>query len=416
VAKTLHFQPRNNLLAERTARTVLESGVLESGLWLKRLWEHAPDAMALSDASGTVLAANPAYYELYGYGPDEVLGKNFALIFPSEQRATAQAQYEEVFNSATPPSVPRSIVRSKAGLERVVESRVVFVEEGAERKAMLSTIRDVTDEVDARRLAERVQADLRTLLFSLSHDVKSPLSVIKGHAQVLRRLMMRNGAAPSRERLGETLLQIEANALRVAELVDELVEVATLDEGASLPLCPTQTDLMDVVREAVGRYRRLADRHSLVIDASAASVPGMWDGRRLMRVVDNLLGNAIKYSPEGGVITIRVASDHGSSLGPEPERCTESARPKLPGVVLCVEDTGIGIAPDDLPHVFDRFQRGSNVPGTVVGSGIGLTSVEQIVHQHGGHIDISSNVGAGTKVAVWLPLQRPDGEQRVVST
>lgn len=203
---------------------------------------------------------------------------------------------------------------------------------------------------------------------------------------------------------------------RVAELVDELVEVATLDEGASLPLRPSRIDLMDVVREAVGQYRRLADRHSLVIDARAESVPGMWDGRRLTRVVDNLLGNAIKYSPEGGVVTIRVASDDGSSLGPEPEQCTGSSRPKLPGVILCVEDTGIGIAPEDLPHVFDRFQRGSNVPGTVVGSGIGLTSVEQIVHQHGGHIDISSNVGAGTKVAVWLPLQQPDREERVVST
>jgi signal transduction histidine kinase len=172
---------------------------------------------------------------------------------------------------------------------------------------------------------------------------------------------------------------------------------------------------MDVVREAVGQYRRLTDRHSLVIDASE-SVPGMWDGRRLMRVVDNLLGNAIKYSPGGGVVTIRVASDNGLHIGPEPERCTESSTPKLPGVVLCVEDTGIGIAPDDLLHVFDRFQRGSNVPGTVVGSGIGLTSVEQIVHQHGGHIDISSNVGAGTRVAVWLPLQQPHDEERIVST
>lgn len=367
--------------------------------------------MALSDASGTVLAANPAYYELYGYGPDEVLGKNFTLIVPHERRATAQVQYQEAFSGVEAPPRSRAIVRNKAGLERVVESRVVFVEERGERKAMLSIIRDVTDEVDARRLAERVQAELPSFLFSLSHDVKSPLSVIKGHAQVLRRLMMRNDAAPSRERLDETLLQIEANAARVAELVDELVEVATLDEGASLPLRPTQVDLIDVVREAVGRYRRLAERHSLVIDASAESVPGTWDGRRLMRVVDNLVGNAIKYSPEGGVITIRVASHDGSSDGPESPGCTGSSRRTLPGVVLCVEDTGIGIAPQDLPHVFDRFRRGSNVPGTVVGSGIGLTSVEQIVQQHGGHIDISSNVGAGTRVAVWLPLHRSDVEE-----
>jgi signal transduction histidine kinase len=277
---------------------------------------------------------------------------------------------------------------------------------------MLSIIRDVTDEIAARHLAERAQTDLLTLLLSLSHDVKSPLSVIKGHAQVLRRLMMRNGAAPSRERLGETLLQIEANALRVAELVDELVDVATLDDGASLPLRPSRIDLMDVVRETVGRYRRLADRHTLVIEATAESVLGTWDARRLMRVVDNLVGNAIKYSPEGGDITIRVATGDEPQVGPESEQSTESSNRALPGVVLRVQDNGIGIAPDDLPHVFDRFRRGSNVPGMVVGSGIGLTSVEQIVHQHGGRIDISSKVGAGTTVTVWLPRHQPDYEER----
>jgi PAS domain S-box-containing protein len=367
--------------------------------------------MALSDASGTVLAANPAYYELYGYAPDEVLGRSFALIFPSEQRAAAQAQYEEVFNRQTPPEVPRSIVRNKAGADRVVESRVIFVEQRGERKAMLSIIRDVTDEVSARRLAERAQADVRTLLLSLSHDVKSPLSVIKGHAQVLRRLMTRRGSTVFLERVGETLLQIETNALRVAELLDELVEVATLDERAAVPLHLSEVDLISVVRETVERYRRLVDRHTIVIDAYAESVPGIWDGRRLMRVVDNLVGNAIKYSPEGGVITIRVASGDAMQDRSNSEPLAESKR-ALPGVVLCVEDTGIGIAPDDLPHVFDRFHRGSNVPGTVVGSGIGLTSVEQIVHQHAGHIDISSKVGAGTRVAVWLPLQPSDLEER----
>jgi signal transduction histidine kinase len=159
-------------------------------------------------------------------------------------------------------------------------------------------------------------------------------------------------------------------------------------------LHPTDVDLIGLVRETVDRYRRLADRHTFAIEAKAESLPGIWDGRRLMRVVDNLVGNAIKYSPEGGVVRIRIGSSDGRQA-------------EVPGVVLCVEDSGIGIAPDDLPHVFDRFRRGSNVPQRVVGSGIGLTSVEQIVHQHGGHIDISSNVGAGTTVAVWLPLRQP---------
>src|SRR5579864_8522591 len=107
--------------------------------------------MALSDAAGIVLAANPAYYELYGYRPEEVLGKSFALIFPADERAVAEAQYHEIFSSELPPSAVQSTVRSKGGVERVVESRVSFVDEGGQRKAMLSIIRDISDEVAARQ-------------------------------------------------------------------------------------------------------------------------------------------------------------------------------------------------------------------------------------------------------------------------
>src|SRR5438270_411564 len=90
--------------------------------WLRDLWEHTSDAMALSDAAGIVLAANPAYYRLYGYGPEDVLGASFALIFPREQREWAEAQYAEMFHGDQPPVV-RSTVRSKDGREHVVESR-----------------------------------------------------------------------------------------------------------------------------------------------------------------------------------------------------------------------------------------------------------------------------------------------------
>jgi PAS domain S-box-containing protein len=376
---------------------------------LRLLWEQTSDALALSDEAGIVLAANPAYHQLYGYGPDEVLGKSFAVIFPSEQRATAEAQYQEVFRSAVPPPVVQSTVRSKDGLERVVEARVSFVEEHGQRSAMLSMIRDVTEEVAARREAARAQRDLRAFLFSLSHDIKSPLAVIKGHAQVLRRQSARSAEPPSLERLADGLAQIEASALRVADLVDELVEVATMHEGDSVPLHPSHLDLVSIVRDTVDRHRQLAEQHQLVLEAGADSLPGLWDGPRLVRVLDNLLGNAIKYSPGGGLITVRVAIGRRpttqTAAAPASTTCTHDSS-ACEGVLLSVEDNGIGIAPDDLPHVFERFHRGGNVPEAVVGSGIGLTSVEQIVQQHGGTIDLSSSLGSGTRVTVWLPMRQ----------
>jgi signal transduction histidine kinase len=277
---------------------------------------------------------------------------------------------------------------------------------------MLSIVRDVTDEVTARRAAARAEHDLRTLLFSLSHDIKSPLAVIKGHTQVLRRHIVPRASAPPLDRLTDGLAQIEASALRVAGLVDELVEVATLQEGASLPLHLASVDLVAVVRETIERHQRLADRHQLVADLAVDSLRGLWDAPRLVRVLDNLLGNAIKYSPAGGLITVRVrpgAPPQGpAAAGWAPEADRDSVR-RCPGVLVSVEDHGIGIDDHDLAHVFDRFRRGGNVPDTVLGSGIGLTSVEQIVHQHGGTVDIASRVGAGTTVTVWLPLRHEDG-------
>ena len=384
-------------------QSVLGPSVLDGHQWLQVLWEQTSDAMALSDEAGIVLAANPAYSRLYGYSRDEVLGKSFALIFPKELRATAEADYESTFTTAEPLPVVQSSVRTKDGLERIVEVRVSFVEEGGHRKAMLSIIRDVTEEVAARRQAALAKAELQAFLFSLSHDIKSPLAVIKGHAQVLRRRFARRAEPPSVERLVDGLAQIEASAVRVAGLVDDLVEVATVQDGESMPLHRSEVDLVPLVHETIERHERLADQHEFRLAANPESVVGFWDGPRLGRVLDNLLGNAIKYSPEGGVISIHVRL--GASPIAEPHgiaRADESdARP---GVLLSVEDNGIGIAAEDLPHVFDRFRRGGNVPETVVGTGIGLTSVAQIVHQHGGTIDISSGLGQGTRVTVWLPL------------
>jgi PAS domain S-box-containing protein len=388
------------------AQRVLGVGVLDGHEWLHLVWEQTSDAMALSNAEGIVLAANPAYYRLYGYGPDEVIGKSFAVIFPSERRATAEVEYLDVFRSDHTPPPVQSMVRSKDGRDHVVDVRVSFVEEHGHREAMLSIIRDITEELSARTEATHAQHELRALVFSLSHDIKSPLAVIKGHAQVLRRQIARNTELRPLERLVESLAQIEASALRVAGLIDDLVEVATLQDGQPLPLQCSELDLVSLARETVERHERRADQHQFVIRAESESIHGFWDGPRLTRVLDNLLDNAIKYSPEGGVITVTVClrrRPRQSAPADANQTPRQSGCWRQDGVLLVVEDTGIGIADEDLPHVFDRFRRGGNVPDAVVGRGIGLTTVAQIVHQHGGTVDLQSSIGSGTRALVWLP-------------
>jgi signal transduction histidine kinase len=125
------------------------------------------------------------------------------------------------------------------------------------------------------------------------------------------------------------------------------------------------------------------------VDAAVPEIVGDWDDVRLQRAFSNLLDNAIKYSPRGGDVTITL--DTGSPDGPACARAT-------------VTDQGIGIPEVDLPHVFGRFYRASNVTSHIAGSGIGLSGVKQIVEQHGGSVEVKSEEGSGTSVTVLLPL------------
>src|SRR5688572_5124042 len=114
---------------------------------LLAVWEHSADAMSLSDPQGIVLAANPAYYELYGYSAEEVIGHSFSIIFPPEAQESAVEQYKEIFNMEGIPSTYESPVSRVDGTIRIVESRIGYIYHDGKRTAMLSIIRDITERV-----------------------------------------------------------------------------------------------------------------------------------------------------------------------------------------------------------------------------------------------------------------------------
>ncbi len=135
VDNTTHFSEK------RTAEDILR----DQGLLYRAVFEATSDAMAISTADGTVIAANPAYYRLYGYSPQEVLGQNFALIFPEEQRAYAQELYSYMFHSPVISPAVESTVRRAEGTELFVETHYSFITHNGERVAMISFIRDITE-------------------------------------------------------------------------------------------------------------------------------------------------------------------------------------------------------------------------------------------------------------------------------
>ncbi|HKX37033.1 MAG TPA: ATP-binding protein, partial [Burkholderiales bacterium] len=142
-----------------------------------------------------------------------------------------------------------------------------------------------------------------------------------------------------------------------------------------------------LVRQVVLEWQHTTGRHRIVIDGPD-ELPVEVDGARLQRAVENILGNAIKYSPDGGEVRVRLEARGDEAL-------------------LSVSDAGIGIPPEDLERVFARFERGGNVAGRFSGTGIGLAAARQIVEQHGGTLTVESELGKGStftiKISRWKP-------------
>lgn len=244
--------------------------------------------------------------------------------------------------------------------------------------------------VENARLYREAQDAIKTrdeFLYSISHDLKNPLSAVKGYAQLLRarvdKLVFEE--AP---KVVEGLKAIDAAATRMVGQIEELLDLARLQMGKPLELRRFPTDLVALAAAAVEEYAQTAPQHAVTLVTELNSLAGEWDPTRLQRVLGNLLANAIKYSPNGGEVTVRLAEEADSSQR---------------WAVLSVADRGIGIPAADLPHVFERYRRAENV-GTIGGSGIGLSSVRQIVEQHGGSVRVESREGEGATFTVRLPL------------
>jgi signal transduction histidine kinase len=242
---------------------------------------------------------------------------------------------------------------------------------------------EVTGEVLARREAEQTILLRDEFLASASHDLKTPLTAILGRTQLLQRHLARSG--PPDPKLASGLAAIREVAAQMAAQIDELQDVARLRTGQALDLNLAHVDLSEPVRAAADRLRDQATGHPLDVVAEPGLVAEV-DPTRLGRVLDNLLGNAVKYSPAGSEVTLHLGRDGDEA-------------------VLTVRDRGIGIPAADLPRIFERYHRGANA-SRFVGAGIGLAGARRIVEQHGGAIAAESVEGEGSVFTVRLPLVR----------
>lgn len=274
----------------------------------------------------------------------------------------------------------------------------LFVEEDldlalllADQTAVLLESRRLADEAArAEALAETSRAK-DELLASISHDLRNPLAAIRGTAQVLRRRLQRD-AAIEPDRLDAGLAGIEGAAGQMASMVDQVLDYARLQMARPLELEKRPLDLVEVARRVAAGASNVSERHRIRVEASVATLVGQWDASRVERVIQNLVENARKYSPEGGEVVLRVwREDHWA--------------------VLSVADQGIGIPTAEVSQIFERFHRASNARGVIPGTGIGLASGRQILEQHGGRLEAASEEGQGSTFTLRLPLDAPTSDE-----
>jgi two-component system OmpR family sensor kinase len=252
----------------------------------------------------------------------------------------------------------------------------------ADQAAVILESRALIDEaarVQAREEVTRLKEDF---LSAAAHDLKTPLTTIVAQTQLLERRAMRDPNAPTDIASVRKLLK---EIQRLKTLVLELLDAARAEQG-KLVGERVEVDLTAAAQETCARHA--SDRHPCTVEA-AGPIVGTYDSNRILQLLENLVENAVKYSPEGGPVRVKLWLEGGWNH-------------------ITVADAGIGIPTDDLPSIFERFHRGTNVDDRqFAGMGLGLFICRGIAEQHGGRISVSSTPGGGTTFHIELPSAIP---------
>jgi signal transduction histidine kinase len=335
-----------------------------------------PDPVVVVDASGRVEMANPAAQRLLGVhsrdgGAPMVWQPPGDLVTLLQEAIREQRAY-------LPDGFHRAIRLASPGREQFFLPRILPI---ATPSGVTLGAAVLLQDVTRFRLLDQVKSDL---VATVSHELKTPLTSIR----LALHLLLEETVGPLTPKQTELLVDARDNGERLLRMVNNLLDLTRLEKGKS-PLELHSEDPKALVRSAVDAIRPRANDKGVALETELPEeLPQVSaDAQQIAHVLGNLLDNALTYTPAGGRITVSAATDNGV-------------------VTLAVADTGIGIAPEYLPHVFNKFFR---IPGHSAesGSGLGLAIVQEVVTAHGGSVSCESQPGEGSVFRVMLPVSKP---------
>jgi len=348
---------------------------------LAAVLESSADGIFILDPRLRFLGFNRACARMTGYGADEAIGQEHAQVIRWLRREPGLG-LEEAVAGGWPLSPQATLYVEGDLLKRGGEPLSVGItyapalSPDGKLRSIVGNLRDITK----FREAEEVKS---TFISIISHELRTPVALIKGYVGTLRREDAHWDPAVVRD----SLAVIEEESDRLAQLIDDLLDASRLQAGG-LALQRSDVALDQLATRLVERFRTQTTRHEfdLAFPKDFPAIAG--DEDRLTQVLSNLISNAVKYSPDGGRITIRG-----------------QVRPAE--VVVSVADQGPGIPAQDAPRVFDRFYRSSETARKTKGAGLGLYLAKAVVEAHGGRIWVDPQNEPGARISFSLP--RPQG-------
>jgi len=329
---------------------------------------------------------NDKYVEITGYSRQELVGQSSRLLYPDDEtfEADGRVTREALLRDGVYVDERRFLRRGGEAVWMQLAGRCVV--DRTPSAGVIWTLLDITerrraeDNIRAALEREKELNDLRSRFVSMtSHEFRTPLAAILSASELIRDYSDR---MPPEERL-EILNSIGTGVQRMARMLDRALLIGQVD-AQMLEFRPQQTDLLALCRDIVQEARFLLPKTNCEIETqfSTEVSAGTFDAKLLRHILGNLLSNAIKYSPQGGKVSLDVSRQDGRT-------------------VFEVQDQGIGIPPEEIPHLFQSFHRASNV-GDIQGTGLGLAIVKNSVELHGGSIDVRSIPGQGACFTVTL--------------
>ncbi|HEX2172965.1 MAG TPA: ATP-binding protein, partial [Dehalococcoidia bacterium] len=339
----------------------------------RALLDHLADGVLMVDAQDTVVLANPAIGRMLGRPSAELLGRRVP-------EAVWDVELTELIRQAR-RAVPARREQMTV-VERALPRRFwrAFATRLDEQAQVLLVVQDLTE-------VRRLETVRRDFFANISHELRTPVAAIKALAETLE-----DGALEEPEVARDFVGRILSEADALGQLVEELLQLARIQSGQA-HLERQAVDLAALVERSIARLTPLAERNEVTLQADVeAGVPMVRaDPERIGQVLGNLLHNAIKFTPPGGRVTVTVGGVTGAAR-------------------VAVSDTGIGIAADEVPRVFERFYKADRSRASG-GTGLGLAIAKHLIQAHGGQIEATSpGPGGGATFAFTLPIEPASAE------